>query len=388
MMKKLLVVFKKELKDLLRDRRTIIAMLASSVVAGPLMLWGITKWVDSLESKVAARVVQIVNIERAPSLENFLKRRDVKIEKPTGDVEARVRDGSLPAVLIINEGFEDALRKGEPAEVELLFDSTRASSGTLSRSYSGFIREFNSEVGSGRLLTRGVSPMVLQGTKIINRDIADERQRGAFILFGLQISLLLMPLIASLSSATDVTAGERERSSLEPLVMNPISPMGLVAGKWLAVFTLACLMVVLAMGAYFVTLKFLPAAVAFLRFGVPEMAQFALILLPVAALFAAACMVLGLIAKSFKEAQTYQGYLMMVASFVPTIAFILEWQDKPWQMFLPIVGQNAAMTKVLGGKAMSVMDFGVPAIVAIVLTGVCLAILARSIQKERIVFGR
>ncbi len=381
-------IFKKELKDLLRDRRTMIAMLLSSIVAGPLVLWGLTMWIDNLESKVSSKKLSIVNIERAPSFKNFLERQDVTIETPGVDYEAQVKSGKLAAVLVIGEDFEESLRKGEAAEVELFFDSTRASSGTLSRSYRNYVREFNNEQLVARLVLRGVSPQMMSSTKVVSRDFADERQRGAFILFGLQISLLIVPLASCLSAATDVTAGERERSSLEPLVMNPVTALSLIIGKWLAVTTIAVLMLSAAMTGYIVALQHLPAALTYLKFGLPEAGAFMLLLLPISAMFSAICMTFALAAKSFKEAQTYLSYLVMVVSFVPTIGFVLEWADKPWQLWLPVTGQNAVMSKVLGGKITPAMDFIVPGAICVLITVAAIAILARFIQKERIIFGR
>jgi sodium transport system permease protein len=387
-MQRLIAVIQKELTDILRDRRTAFTIFALSIAVGPMVLYFLGKWIAAQEAKVERRVVHVVNIAAAPTFANFLARQDVTVKPVTGDVTQQVQDAKLDAVIIIPNDFEVGLASGEAPTVELVFDSTRTGAQSTIGATREYVRAFNRETGNLRLLQRGVSLDVLAAVKIESNDQSSERRRGASMLLFLQISMLMAGIVGGMAAATDVTAGERERGSLEPLMMNPISPGALVAGKFGAVFIYSCIVVLLTMLGYFIALKYLPAALSALKFGGTEFWRFAVIILPFTALMVAAQLLIAVVARSYKEAQTYLSYLSVAVSFLPTLGFFLDWQDQPWQLAVPILGQNAAMIKVLGGEAVRLTDYLIPGGVAFALTGACLVGLAMLIQREKIIFAR
>jgi sodium transport system permease protein len=387
-MSRLLAVVIKELTDILRDRRTAFTIFALSIAVGPMVLYFLGKWVSAQEAKVERRVVSVMNIAAAPSFANFLARQDVTVKPVVGDAAEQVKAAKLDAVIIIPNDFEAGLATGEAPSVELVFDSTRTGAQSTIGATREYLRAFIRETGNLRLLQRGVSPDVLAAVKIENNDQSTERRRGAAMLLFLQISMLMAGIVGGMAAATDVTAGERERGSLEPLMMNPVSPAAIVTGKFGAVFIYSAIVVLLTMVGYFVALKYLPAALSALKFGGTEFWRFTAIILPFTALMVAAQLLIAVAAKSYKEAQTYLSYLSVVVSFLPTLGFFLDWQDQPWQLAVPVLGQNAAMIKVLGGDAIRVTDYLLPGGVALALTALCLALLTALIQREKIIFAR
>ena len=156
-----------------------------------------------------------------------------------------------------------------------------------------------------RLTYRGVAPAALESVQIQERDLADPRARAAQLTGIVPFFVLMAVLYGALNAALDTTAGERERGSLEPLLMTPASRLALVVGKWGAVASVGMLIAVLS------CLSFLPAQgllrsdtlAALFRFGLREAGLFLALLLPLAATLSALMMAIAIRCKTFKEAQ-------------------------------------------------------------------------------------
>ena len=155
-------VFTKELRDALRDRRTLLRLLVPAVLMGPLLLLALSSLISSLEARAEKREIMVVGLEHAPSLRNFLERQTYTLKPAPEDYEARLRATTLlEPVLVVGKDFEDALRTGERPTVEVVSDSAnqRASAGvaTMMRLLQGF----NRERATLSLALRGVSTELL-----------------------------------------------------------------------------------------------------------------------------------------------------------------------------------------------------------------------------------
>jgi len=317
----LLTVYLKELKDALRDRRTAIMILVASIITGPLTLILVAQFVSGLEEKSATLKVRIVGQQYAPELTNFLQRNDVEIETAPADYEARVREGRLDAVIVIPEDFDERLLAGDSAKVEIVYDDSRAESGPAIRQAERLMRAFNRETGMLRMMARGVSPDLVEPVKVEPVSTATPRQKGAFILFLIPMFAILSPLLGGMTVAIDSTAGERERGSLEPLLANPVPTGQIVAGKWLAAWTLATTVAVLTLTGFVIAalLQSQKKLATLMTFGTPELLQFVVVVIPFAAMTSALQILICTYGRSYREAQTYVSYLATAASFVPVV---------------------------------------------------------------------
>jgi sodium transport system permease protein len=190
--------------------------------------------------------------------------------------------------------------------------------------------------------------------------------------------------------AIDSTAGERERGSLEPLLANPVPLWQVVVGKWLAAWTFASGVAVLTLAGFVAAASFYAQKklAALLTFGAPEMALFVAMVVPFAAMTAALQMLICTYGRSYREAQTYVSYLATVVSFVPVIVMFSGLRDAVWQLLVPVLGQQVVLSKVIRGDALVPQDWLLPSFVAFVLGLACVALVARLLRDERIVFGR
>jgi len=385
------IVFRKELTDALRDRRTWIVVLVSSILAGPISLLLLSKFVASVEENVARREVFLAGGAAAPTLANFIQRAGGTVKEAPADFRELVRSGELQnAVVVVPPDFEARLGRGESIRLDVVFDDTSSRSQGPARATLGMLRAFSRELGSQRLLARGVGLQVLSPVDVEEINLAAGKSRGAQLLFLVPWLALLGAVVGAISVAIDVTAGERERGSLEPLLMNPVSTPAIVLGKWAVVAACSAAVVVLTLVGFRGAMAFIPSESlsALMQFGAAESVLFLAMLLPFAAMIAAVNMFAATYGRSHKEAQTYASYLTMLVNFAPVIPLFLSVRDAAWQLYVPAMAQQVVMMRALRGEAVGPADVLVPAAMAIGITMLALGAQARLLRNERIVFSR
>lgn len=382
-------VYAKELRDSLRDRRTVLMVFIASIVSGPLILLLMAQWISGLEEKAAARKVRLVGREHAPALVNFLERADVQIEAAPPDYEARIKEGRLDAVIVVKPDFDARFLSGEAVKVEIVYDDSRNESRPAITQAERLLRAFNRETGMLRLMARGVSPEIVEPVKVQHVNTATPRSRGANLLMLIPMFAILAPLLGGMTVAIDSTAGERERGSLEPLLANPVPAWQLVAGKWLAAWTFGIAAAVLTLGGFVAAASLYAGErlAALMTFGAPEFANFMAIVVPLAAMTSAVQMLICTYGRSYREAQTYMSYLGTVVTFIP-LAALFGLKDSAWQLFVPVLGQQMTFMRIIRGEALGLDAWLVPSAVAFAVAAACLAGVSRLLRDERIVFGR
>lgn len=206
------IVFRKELIDALRDRRTLLTIVLSSVAVGPLVLWLMSTLVAGIEARADAREVVAAGIDQAPTLRNYIERQTYRVRAAPADYEAQLRDKRLgEPVLVVDAGFEAALLSGEPARVELVLSSANPRAQAGAARISRLLQGFAQEQAMLRLAWRGASPLALQAVEIDERDLASPAARAAQWASLVPFFMLMAVLYGALNAALDTTAGERER---------------------------------------------------------------------------------------------------------------------------------------------------------------------------------
>lgn len=386
-----LTVFRKELADALRDRRSWIIALVISMLSGPVVFTLMSSFISGIEEKAAAREVLMVAPERAPTLVNYLQRAGATVKAAPADHEAQLRSGSLQnAVVVPPADFEARLARGETVAVTLVYDDSHDRAQPMVRAASALLQGFNRETGTLRLVARGVSPQLLVPVEVEEHNLAPSQSRGAQLLFIVPWAALIVSVFGVISVAIDVTAGERERGSLEPLLMNPVGVGSIVLGKWAVVMTYSVVIVALTMAGFLVSMRFVSSETlsALMQLQAREVAIFSAVLLPFAALMAAVNMLAATFGRSFKEAQTYVSYIAMAVQFAALVPVFLTVRDAFWQLLLPSVGQLSVLMKTLRGETVTLVHLAVPAAVCVAGTALCLLLQARLLRREQIVFAR
>jgi sodium transport system permease protein len=384
------VVLKKELVDHLRDKRTATMVFLLSIMLGPIVLVGFTQFISSIEKKAEAREVFVLGAEYAPQITNFFARQDVAIKTPDADFRDKIKSGKHAPVLVIPKDFPEKFLTGN-AEIELVYDDTRQDTGNVA---IGVIRRlvqgFNREVVNQRLVARGVSPLVMRAVELRDVNMGTAAQRVAQLLFMIPLISLIICVTGCTAIAIDMTAGERERGSMEPLLMNPVTRLSLVTGKWLAVGVYGLGVVALTMAGFAITLRFLPVEKlqAVMSISALQFAGFGLTMASFAPAMGALQMLIATYGRTYKEAQTYVSYLIAGVNMVPMISIFGQFKDDVWQLFVPMMGQLMVITRILRGDPVDAMHYVVPLVVNTVISVVAIVLIAKLLTKEKIIFGR
>jgi sodium transport system permease protein len=382
-----LAVYRKELVDALRDRRTLATVLLSSVLMGPLLLVALSGLFASIEEGAQRREVVIAGIEHAPTLQNFIERQGVVIHPAPADYEQQLRESRLrDAVLVVPPDFEAGLAHGDAPQLEVVGDSANrhaeAGIGRVQRLLYGFARE---RAGLA-LALRGVSGALLEPVQVGERDLAGPQSRAMRFTGMLPFFVILAVLYGALTAALDTTAGERERGSLEPLLTNPAPPMALVLGKWGAVASVAALIALLS-SASFVPAQWLlrsDTLQAMFQYGERELLAFGLVLLPLAAAVSAALMAVAIRCRTVKEAQASAAVMVLALSLVPLFSLLGSGAEEPWHLWVPGLAQNELMTRALKGEALSMRQWLVPPAVCTAITVLCLSFVASRLRDAAV----
>jgi sodium transport system permease protein len=390
-MKFLFAVLRKELLDSLRDKRTITTILMTSVLMGPMSLIILSEFIGSLQKDAEKRIVYVDGKAAAPQLENFLLRQGATIKEPPEDYETKIQQGDFQAAVIrVPEDFSTKLDAGEKPMIEVLFESSRTEAQTSIGLATEMVRGFARELGAQRLIARGVSPTLANPVDLERTDLASHQAKGAQILFIIPMIALIACVVGSLSVAIDVTAGERERGSLEPLLTTPGQRLSIVVGKWLTVCIFGWAVIVLTLLGFWGATKIVrsEALASLMQFGAPEIVNYLLLLVPFACFVASLQMLVATYGRTFKEAQTYASYIVVVINFVPLLSLLIKQKDQLWQLFVPAMGQQFVMERVIRGETLNPMDFVFPGITALLLAAVFLMAQKGLLEQEKIVFGR
>ena len=385
-----LVVCRKELKDWSRDRRSIITVLISSLLA-PILVGVMFTNLASRQRQVEDVTIPVVGGANAPALMDWLRQQaGVTVVDGPSDPEEAVRSRREDVVVVIADDFSADFKSSRPAQVRIVADGSSQNTRPKVQRIRGLLQQYSGQIGALRLIARGVSPAVASTLQIEDVEVSSAQQRAAMLLGFIPLFILISAFTGGMPLATDSTAGERERGSIEALLVNPAPRDAIAAGKWIAGTLTAMLSVVVSGGLLFALFQYIPLQDLGIRFhlGQRELIGTLIIVLPVCPLIVGIQMYVATFAKSFKEAQSYLSFLMMV-QMVPGMIMMNSNVAKAWWMYyVPWVGAQTILTDMLGNKPISAAVFVVMGLVNVVLAIVAVRATAGLLLREKIIFGR
>lgn len=383
------IVLRKELLDGVRDRRALFSALLYPLL-GPLLSGLLFGFMADKQRDAADVPVPIVGRDHAPELAEWLEARGVELVEGPEDPRVAVREGEVPFVLSIPEDFADSFARGSPAKLELIIDSSRNDSRPSVAHVQKMLGHYSDDIANRRLLVRGVDPDIIHPLKVAEVEVASEQELAASVFAFVPMFVLMATFIGGMQIAVDATAGERERGSLEPLLLNPVPRSVLVIGKWLAavVFALGCVILTLICCVF--VLEYTPVRELGLRLelGVPALLGVLLAAAPMALMATALQILVSSFARSFKEAQTYISLLVFVPMVPAIIGMMTGLESSVGALLIPGVGQQIVVEQVFGGEGAGALDYLLPMLSALLVAGACVWLTAKMFERESVVFGR
>ncbi|MEO1338478.1 MAG: ABC transporter permease, partial [Myxococcota bacterium] len=294
----------------------------------------------------------VIGAVHAPNLTAFLRSHRVNIKDGPADREAAVdavRERKQDAVLIIKKTIGDDIASGQTATVELIFDQSRRPSDADARRLEALLGAYSQQLGALRLFARGVDPQIVRPINVDRIDVSTPSGRSATLLGMLTYMVLFAVLMGGLPVINDSTAGERERKSLEPLLTTPIARGQLVVEKILAAAFFMGLSAFLVITVLVLGLDYLPLEEIGMQnnFGFREASVALLVLLPFVLFGASFMSVVASFTKTYKEAQTYLGIVLIVPTMPIMFAGIADLKAELMMMMVPSLSQHFLLLSLI-----------------------------------------
>jgi sodium transport system permease protein len=348
------VVLSKELHEGLRDRKALVTALFFPVL-GPLLMIAMLFLASASSRQAEEKGVEIpvAGQANAPNLVALLQQGARVVEAPS-DPEEAVRRGDVPVVIVIPPEFGEKLRSGQPAPVRLILDESRHQSRPAISTAEKLLAAWSGQVAAQRLVVRGIHPAVVEPLAIEREDVSTPASRAAMLLATIPFFLVMAMFTGGMPLAIDVTAGERERQSLEPLFAAPLPRSAMVLAKVLASAVFGAATLAETLIGFGIVPLFVPTA----RIGFSVQLDPAMLLrtfflcLPIVLLAAGLMVVFAARARSFRAAQTSLSLLMLVPS-LPGMALAFQSARPPaWLYGVPFLGQQMIVNELVRGMPM------------------------------------
>ncbi|MDE3141645.1 MAG: ABC transporter permease [Pseudomonadota bacterium] len=349
-------VYLKEVRENLRDKRTVLNALITGPLLGPILFGLIFSFTLQQQLADASKPlpVPVIGAAYAPNLIHALQAQGMVLEPAPANAAAAIRAHQAKVVLVIPPDFGAAWSKGQPAGVELYYDSARQDSNTPVRRLKKMLQGYAGLTAAQRLLVRGISPTLMRPLVAEDRDQATPQSRSALMFSILPYFFVLTVFLGGMYMAIDTTAGERERQSLEPLLVNPVGRGTILSGKLAATVSFALTSLLLSIVAFAVVGRFLPVEKldVVLDLG-PRFGAFVLLLmLPLAVLLATLQTLVSAFAKSYREAQTYLSILMLLPVIPSLLLAVVPVRAQLWMYAVPLLGQQLGIMDLVRGETL------------------------------------
>lgn len=399
-------VYLKELLELLRDRKTLIFTVLLPTLIMPAIFIGIAWFSATMHQRETVRDLsfEVLNGEQAPAIARALEQAENMQQKRVLDGREppeAIRAGDLDFVLEVPENYTELTASLEPIALRLHFNAASATSRVYPR-VEAALSEAGQNLREQRLERVGLSsdeasgliePLVIQRESTADARESIGEQVGGFLPY----LLILICLSGAIYPALDLGVGEKERGTLETLLLTPVPRSMLVLAKFLVLFTTSLLAVFLtlaSMGLFMaVGFRILEARGMDLSFimevlgsiGIVELATMLMMLVPTAATFASLLLLISFYARNYKEAQNYLSPLTIVA-FVPILISLLPGVSLNWKWaMVPLTNVALAIKELVKGT----MDYGMIAVIfasSALIAGAMLALTIAAFQRESVLF--
>jgi sodium transport system permease protein len=388
-MRAALIVFVKEFRENLRDRRTVLAALVLGPLFGPLLFGGLLKFTLEREDRDAATplVVAVVNAEAAPNLMAALRARRVTTEELAGGEEAAsaaVRSGRAKLVLVVDPDYAMRLAAAEPASLRLYVDASRSGDQQQAARLARVIAEQSQRIASQRLVLRGVDPTALVPIVVDQVDVSTPTGRAVLVLGSFSFFLILAMMTGGLYLAIDTIAGERERGTLEPLLTTPVARGALLHGKLLATSSYMLLSLVLTAASFFIVLGRIDLSSLGMsaNLGAPVALRTILAATPLIPAAAALMTLVASFARSTREAQAWLSLVQLVPTLPLVFAGMMNLQPTALTMLVPSLSQHFLITRLLRAEPVTALEYASSAGGSLLLGAVLLALAHRVYRRD------
>jgi sodium transport system permease protein len=389
---KFVIVLLKELRESLRDRRSLMLLVLFTLMYPAMLAFLLHQWIDRATKPEREGIeLAVIGGAQAPTLMAQLKQKNITVH-PSAPLDeeaigALLRSHKVAALLRLPEHYAAEYAAMRPAPVELWYDSAADQDGR--RDVEDVLQAYGANIAGARLLAHGVSPATLSPVRLQRYDTGSNAARSAGLIGSILGFLFFPAFICGLSAAVDSTAGERERRSLEVLMSQPARSWELVAGKWLSAASLAVVGITVELVLAHGILSWMPLEEIGLSWRVTwlDLILVCIASLPLSLLAAALQVALAMNARSFKEAQSVLSIVTLLP-MVPGIAVsMLDLKPAMWMYLVPMLSNQTLLRETAKGSDLGALPFVLTFACSLLAALLAVLLASRRMQSERYVLA-
>lgn len=360
-MRNIRVVYQKEVVDLLRDRRTIVSMVVIPLLMFPVLAIGIGYLASAAigTAKSEVPVVMVAGGQDSPRLLAALQSgEEFHFEPAQPDYVARISNKTIRAAMEIPPGFDAAEENGTPEKIYIDYFEGDINSSLAADKLEKYFHTLRDKTVKQRLEARHIPSSILEPFTVEQQNVAPpEKVAGATLGGMVPYFVILLCFTGAMYPAMDLTAGEKERGTLETLLCSPVSRTDIVMGKYFTVLSASlttALLAVVSMGISFTYgQRYLGSdasgAELHMQIGMKAVLAVLLMALPLSMFFSAVLIAVSLFAKSYREAQTYVTPLTFLI-VIPAVVSVLPGTELTARTSLiPILSTSLVSKELVAG---------------------------------------
>lgn len=351
----MMIVFLKELKDLFRDKKTLIVSIVVPLLIFPIMFGLMGRGIEGSTKKIEQNLKIAVSGDTSSSFCSFLKsQKSIKIIE-SSDMKKDIQNGKIYAGIVLPDGIDKNIQAGNQPEITLVYDDASQNSSTAEEVLQNMIQAYSKEVVKARLSAKGIDEKILEPVNVKEDIVAKQKTSTAQMLISMILPLFLIMYATSspMAAAIDLGAGEKERGTLEPLLTTQASRMSLLFGKFFAITVMGVIGVVASILGLVISFKTSPgifkgaSGISLSLNSLWVVALFTIILVMV---FAALELAVSIYARSFKEAQTYVSPLTIIGMLGGFSTYMMDIKNiTPVYLNIPLVNVSVILKEVISG---------------------------------------
>lgn len=357
------VVYRKELREWLRDRRTLISTVLVPLLAFPILITGMIYMSDVLIKGAKKEIpkVMIIHGEDSPEVVAALRaNKDLEVVPYAANWKDQISEKQIRAAVDIPEGFQAALEKGTPETIQIHYYEGEIKSEFGAGHVEDSLKTYRDDFVKKRLESKNLPASLISPFDTKKDNVAPpEKVGGATIGSFIGYMVIILSMTGAIYPAIDLTAGEKERGTMETILSSPVSRLDLVLGKFLLVFSASLTTAILAVTSMGLSFAYMGHAISSqsnpsgggltVNLGLTSVIAVFLMALPLSVLFSAVLMTIALFAKTYKEAQSYLTPMTFVV-VIPAVASVLPGVElTPKLALIPILNTSLICKEIITG---------------------------------------
>ena len=397
-MKKAFTIYKKELKDSLRDRRTLFMMIILPMLLLPGMMMLMTKVQMAQAKKAMEKEIKVAFIggNFTPELiQMFAEKGKIQFIKdvPSDSIEILVKRRELDGGVVITSGFNRLVSNDEQGMVRVIFKKSDDVYGILEERLISTLEQYDQQIVDERISRLGLDKNLFNAIDVIKTDVSTTREKLAETAGGfLPYLFILFTFMGAMYPGLDLGAGEKERGTMETILSSPASRLDIVLGKFGVITTAGIATALITFASLNVAVQLFPEIPADVldiirsMLGVKMVALILTLIIPIAAFFSAAILSLSLYARSFKEAQSIVSPLSIAIIVPAAIGLTPGMELNKITALIPILNVSLATKEMLAGSSINWIHLGEVYASLIILAGFSLWFCVKWFNREETIF--